>query len=611
MTATTSVSRLKRAGGRYDLIAPLLVPLAAASLAFVLDDFNLSTVSLWVIYGLLALSLDLVWGHAGIFSFGQTSFFGVAGYTYGAIGINLIRVTGESAMALLGAVLVAALLAALLGYFMFYGRVSDVYLAIITLAVTLVLLSFFGSTAGSQYGIGSAQLGGYNGMVGIPPLTLGLPRLFAVALGVRQTYVFVVLVAGAIYLLLMVLRRAPTGRILAAVREDELRTELLGYDTRWYKLLAFTIGGAIAGLAGAAYAAWGLFINPAVFDLPQAAVVVIWVLVGGRGTLAGAFLGAALVQGLSTWLGGITAQTPLVLGLLLILMVLLFPNGLVPLVGSVWRRLVERRVRGTAHDLTVPAPVPETPPMAHTGGEACEPVLETHNISVSFGGLTAVDRVTTQFKPGLYSLIGPNGAGKSTFFNLLVGRYRPTAGAIVYQGRDITRLTTHRRAQHGIGIKLQVPSTFLRLSVEENAWLAAYARCRDTRRATERARQALYEVGLLGRANDLPIHLSHGEQQWLEIGMVVASDPQVILLDEPTAGMTREETVRTAHLVTALARRALVLVVEHNMDFVRQLGAPVTVMHQGRIFKQGSLEEIQRDDDVLNIYLGRQVDAVR
>ena len=130
-------------------------------------------------------------------------------------------------------------------------------------------------------------------------------------------------------------------------------------------------------------------------------------------------------------------------------------------------------------------------------------------------------------------------------------------------------------------------------------------------RATERARLALHEVGLLGRANDLATHLSHGEQQWLEIGMIVASDLQVILLDEPTAGMTREETVRTAHLVTALARRALVLVVEHNMDFVRQLGAPVTVMHQGRIFKQGSLEEIQRDEDVLNIYLGRQVNAVR
>jgi branched-chain amino acid transport system permease protein len=605
----TSVPRLTRARRRYELIAALLVPLAAASLAFVLDDFTLSTVSLWVIYGLLALSLDLVWGHAGIFSFGQTAFFGVAGYTYGAIAINVIRVTGESATALLGAVLMAALLAALLGYFMFYGRVSDVYLAIITLAVTLVLLSFFGSTAGSQYGIGSAQLGGYNGMVGIPPLTLGLPWLFAVALGVRQTYVFVVLMAGTIYLLLLVLRRAPTGRILAAVRENELRTELLGYDTCWYKLLAFTIGGAIAGLAGAAYAAWGLFINPAVFDLPQAAVVVIWVLVGGRGTLAGAFLGAALVEGLSTWLGGITSQTPLVLGLLLILMVLLFPNGLVPLVGSVWRRLVERRAARAALDLTVPAP--ETPPVARTGGEACEPVLETHDIGISFGGLTAVDRVSAQFTQGLYSLIGPNGAGKSTFFNLLVGRFRPTAGTVVYQGRDITGLETHHRAQHGIGIKLQVPSAFLHLSVEENAWLAAYARCRDTGRATERARQALHEVGLLHRAHDLASHLSHGEQQWLEIGMVVASDPQVILLDEPTAGMTREETVRTAHLVTALARRALVLVVEHNMDFVRQLGAPVTVMHQGRIFKQGALEEIQRDDDVLHIYLGRQVDAVR
>ena len=285
--------RLRGGRGRDGPVAPLVVTLGAAILVFILDDFTLSVVSLWVIYGLLALSLDLVWGRVGIVSFGQTAFFGVAGYTYGVIAINLSGASGESTTALVGAVLAGALLAALLGYFMFYGRVGDVYLGIITLAVTLVLLAFSGSTAGAQYAIGAAQLGGYNGMAGIPPLTLGLPWLFAVPLGIRETYAFVVLVAGAVYILLAALLRAPLGRILTAVRENDVRTELLGYDTRRYKLLAFTIGGAIAGLAGATYAASNLFISPAVFSLSQGVLVVIWVLVGGRSTLAGAFLPAS------------------------------------------------------------------------------------------------------------------------------------------------------------------------------------------------------------------------------------------------------------------------------------------------------------------------------
>ena len=167
----------------------------------------------------------------------------------------------------------------------------------------------------------------------------------------------------------------------------------------------------------------------------------------------------------------------------------------------------------------------------------------------------------------------------------------------------------HERARRGIGIKLQVPSVYGRLSVEENVWLAAYVCFRRTKPATVRAREVLAEVGLQARAGDLAAHLSHGEQQWLEIGMVLATEPALILLDEPTAGMTHEERARTVDLVTALASRTTVVVVEHDMEFVRQLRAPVTVLHQGRIFRQGSLDELRRDEAVLDIYLGRRAHA--
>jgi branched-chain amino acid transport system permease protein len=595
---------------------PIAVTLAALSLAWIQADFRLVRSSLWVIYGLLALSLDLIWGRVGIFSFGQTAFFGVAGYGYGAIAINLMARTGESTTALLGAVVVAALFAALLGYFMFYGRVSDVYLAIITLAVTLVLLTFFASTAGPDYAIGEARLGGYNGMVGVPPVTLGVPGLLARPLSIRETYMFLVLLAGAVYFGLTLLLRAPFGRILRAVRDNELRTELLGYDARWYKLLAFVLGGAIAGLAGANYAAWGYFINPAVFSLQQAALVVIWVLVGGRGTLIGAFLGVVTVEWLASELGSRTAQTPLFLGLLLILVVLVLPGGIASLAPWGWRRLVVAgRMAAGDGVLIASSARPSTPaaddsrlPTSPDGGvgSPAGADLATDRVSIAFGGLKAVDDVTLRFDAGLHCLIGPNGAGKSTLFNLLVGRYRPSTGRVTLRGQDITRLEPFQRAERGIGIKLQVPSLYPQLSVDENVWLAAYARDRDARRAGERVAAVLERVGLSGRAAEPAGSLSHGEQQWLEIGMVLAGRPAVFLLDEPTAGMTREETARTAELVAGLAREATVVVVEHDMEFVRRLGAPVTLLHQGRVFRRGSLDNLREDADVLNIYLGRR-----
>src|SRR2546422_776651 len=289
----------------------------------------------------VALSLDFVWGRAGIFSFGQTAFFGVAAYAYGVIGINLSPNTGETVTALVGAVVAAAALAAALGYFMFYGKVGDVYVAIITLAVTLVLLQVMTSTAGPQYHIGKAQLGGYNGMTNIPSMEFGYPGHPGDQMSQPDTYNFVVLLAGVAFFFVRVLLRSGFGRVITAIRENELRTELLGYDVRRAKVIVFTVGGAVAGLAGGAYAGWGNFMNPAPFSLPAAALIVIYVLVGGKGTLVGAFIGTVAVEWLSTALRGILpSSTTLVVGAILIGVVLLVPGGLTPLIGHLVSRIV-------------------------------------------------------------------------------------------------------------------------------------------------------------------------------------------------------------------------------------------------------------------------------
>lgn len=591
-------------------LAPVVVGAMIVLLAYMLGSstpFRANQLTLWVVLGMLALSLTLVWGKGGIFSFGQGALFGIGAYTYSIVAINFLDVTNETVTAVVAAALAAAVVAAFLGYFMFYGNVSDVYVAIITLATALVLLTFMGATAGPQWRVGNAALGGYNGMAGVPSLTVGWPGGSPHVLTVNQTLAATLVTAFLLFLAVRYLLQRPFGRILAGLRDNEERTQLLGFDTRGYKLAVFTVGGAIAGMAGAGYAAWGLFINPAVFGLQQAALVVIWVLVGGRESLAGAFVGVVLVQGLSARLGaGAGSWTPIVLGGVLILIVLLLPAGLVPTVRRGLRRLAPA-LHPPPRDL--PRAKRDAGLIASAPGGDVGP-LGTDHITKVFGGLVAVNDVTLQFpQRGVHSLIGPNGAGKSTYFSLLAGRHRATSGTVYFGDQDITRKHPHQRARMGLGIKLQVPSVYTGLAVAENLWLAAYASQRNVAGADQRASDLLRWLRLTDYMWSEAGTLAHGQQQRLEIGLVLARRPAVVLLDEPTAGMTREETSETAALVRELGEHAAVIVVEHDMTFVRQLESPATLLHQGSVFVTGTLDELRSDDRVLDIYLGRKTHA--
>jgi branched-chain amino acid transport system permease protein len=584
---------------------------AMLTLAVLLPDYQLDNLSLWLIAGLLALSLDFIWGYGGILSFGQTAFYGVAGYAFGVIGVNWESYVGTSIVLLAGSALVGAIFAATLGYFLFYSRIGEVQVAIITYAVTLVLLTV---ATGLQKTIGAAIIGGENGMTNIPSLQIGGRDI-----GSQGTYLVVILIGLGVFLILQALVRAPFGRIVIGMRVNELRTELLGYDVRLYRLIVFTIGGVIAGLAGGLFAAWGNFINTDVFSPTNAALVVIWVLVGGRGTMVGAFLGAFLVQALTYNLGGGAGagQATLILGIILILIVIFARGGIISLALFAWscvrgrfglrRRTEEAETAGEPprESLRLVEYESDSPSETRTSDEGM--ILETEDVSKRFGGLQAVKDVSLGFEDRrVFCLIGPNGAGKSTYFNMLVGRYRPDSGTIFYRGQNITRWEPARRVRAGIGIKLQVASIFGDLPVRENVWLAAYSRARSSREASRICDSTLQDIGLTHRAQELAQNLAHGEQQWLEIGMVLALAPDLILLDEPTAGMTREETERTANLIQQLAQHATVIVVEHDMDFVRKLAAPTIVFHQGQVFAQGSIEELRQNQRILDIYLGRR-----
>jgi len=288
----------------------------------------------YLLYGFLALSLCFIWGYCGVLSFGQVAFFGLAGYTFGVVTLNFGAASTVPAIG--AAVVVATLVAFGLGYFMFYGGVRDVYVTIITLAFTLVLFTFMAQTAGSEWAIGEALLGGFNGMPGIPNITVG-----GTALTGEAFYYLVAALLLLTYLGLRVLVNSRYGRIMVAVREDEDRAEMLGYNTGLVKLLVFTFGGTLAGVGGALFASWGNYVDPSVFELSFAALPVVWVSVGGRESLVGAIAATFGIERLSQYLAATGSEWALVIiGGLLLFVIMFMPDGVVPQVDGYTRAAV-------------------------------------------------------------------------------------------------------------------------------------------------------------------------------------------------------------------------------------------------------------------------------
>lgn len=233
-------------------------------------------------------------------------------------------------------------------------------------------------------------------------------------------------------------------------------------------------------------------------------------------------------------------------------------------------------------------------------------ILETSQLSKRFGGLQAIDNLNLVIEAGeLRCLIGPNGAGKSTLFKLIMGVYPPSEGAVLFNNENINRLHSHRRVKQGLSIKFQAPGIFTDLAVRQNLHIALQSHRQQDELYAEIER-LLTLLDLAAQADQPAATLSHGQQQWLEIGMALGPGPQVLLLDEPTAGMSPEETIKTGELVKRLnADGMAIVVIEHDMAFVRQIANRVTVLHYGSVFAEGPLDDIIANDDVARIYLGK------
>jgi len=316
-----------------------LVLLAACAYPMFADSYDVGNNVYFFNWLFMAMGLSLIWGYGGSLSFGQTAFFGIAGYSYGVLTINLGDAYGLTLISLLLAVGISALAAAILGYFLFFGRISGVFLGIVTLSVTLVLERFMAQTAAPFWAIGKARLNGFNGMGAMPSLTIPWPGGSIVLYPDVTLYYVTLGLLALCYLGLRILVNSRFGNVIVAIRENPLRAEMLGYDVRKYQLGTFVIGSALAGLSGVLYTSWGNYITPASMGMTAASLPIVWVAVGGRTDLTTTLVGSlgVLIVFQSLTIYG-SQYALVVMGVLLVVTVLVAPRGVVIALISLFSR---------------------------------------------------------------------------------------------------------------------------------------------------------------------------------------------------------------------------------------------------------------------------------
>lgn len=337
--------------------------------------------------------------------------------------------------------------------------------------------------------------------------------------------------------------------------------------------------------------------------------MVIWVAVGGRGTLIGAIVGTLLVNYARTFLSEQFAEIWLFFqGALFLIVVTVLPDGIVGWLRSQNISLFNRRQQIATYPT-----LEEDAQVQHER----ENIVETENVTVSFDGFKALNQLNFSMDVGeLRVVIGPNGAGKTTFLDVITGKVQPTVGRVLFKGKNLRSLPEHKIARLGIGRKFQTPRIYLNLTPRENLEITSnpnknvFSTLFGRSNAIEKnnIKGLLETIGLTPKADIRAGLLSHGEKQRLEIGMLVAQSPDLLLVDEPVAGLTDEETYNIGELLLALAQSHSILVIEHDMEFVRQIAQKVTVLHEGSVLCEGNFEEIQNDSRVIEVYLGKQKD---
>ena len=551
-------------------------------------EYGAYQLGLYFLYALAAMGVGLAWGQAGILPLGQGMFAALGAYlaAYGLFGF------GASPLAYL-TIPVTCVVVALLGFVLaavvFRGR-SDQgpSFSLITLALTLA--AFQVATTWTSV------TGGFNGLRNIPSLPgldgfLDLYYLIAVVLGLG--------IAAVDYLV-----RAPIGTLWRAVADNERRLAFLGYDVAVLKAAAFAVACGLAGLAGALYAPQQNLVTPDLAGFAFSGDLVIFAAAGGRATVLGPAIGAVVVGVLSAELRDRFPWWEIVVALFFIAVVLRLPGGLMTLFAPL------RRLRLARSPSPVPSRAPDKP-------RVDAPLLVAfEEVCVRMGDVTILDGLSLRTGDEVVlCVIGPNGAGKTSALNVLTGALPMRSGRIVIDGFEVPRPQPAAVARSGVGRKFQTPSVFPKLTIDENLAIALWA---GRWRGLDLLRPSLFgwttpvldemrrRFGFLKSGGKPASDLSHGERQILELTMALITEPRLLLLDEPCAGLSHDETAGVIDAI-AWARQTLklrIIIIEHDMELVRRLADRVVVLHQGRFLADGSVEDVQANPQVRAVYVG-------
>jgi branched-chain amino acid transport system permease protein len=554
-----------------------------------------------LIYGLATMGLNILFGFTGGLSFGQAAYFGIG--AYGA-GLTLKYISPSTPLAILVGTLAGGLAAAILGPLVMRRR--GIYFAMITIAIGQ--LFYFVAVRWNTV------TGGEDGLAGFERQPIHFGR-FTLALNQTHFYYLVLLCFTIGVILMRALLRSPLGHTWVAIRENRRRMEFLGVRTDLYVWAAFAIAGLVTALAGTLNALLFNFTSPQDLHWILSGDFVMMIVLGGMRNFWGPLLGTAIFVVAQDYLSSITGNWMTFIGLIFVGIVLLFPKGLLGMVG-----------RGKASD--VDTDVPERvafPPI--TGGPVPDAgvakwrqqveLLRLEHVSRHFGALHALDDVSFEMCQGeLRAVIGQNGAGKTTFFNLISGFLPASGGELWFAGENIGRRTVVRRVAGGIVRTFQITEVFPDLTVFESIRVAVEAATRvnrwpwlprSTRRALDqRVAEVLDAVDLTGKAHRVVGELAHGDQRAVEIAMALCMRPQLLLLDEPTAGMSDAETEHMVRLICRLHKEhgLSILLIEHDMDIVFEIAERITVLDHGRKIAEGLPEEISANAGVRAAYLG-------
>jgi branched-chain amino acid transport system permease protein len=641
-----------------------MVLLAVGALAFPFiggNEGNIDAAANALAFATLALGLNIVVGFAGLLDLGYAAFFAIGAYTYGIFasyqvqpewsgfwepfqwlglverlstgtGPDHVHFTVSFWLMLPVSALVAAFFGVLFGAPTL--RLKGDYLAIVTLGFGEIVPIVARNTP--------SLTNGAAGLNGVAP-----PNLFGYAFGVKSTPYYYLGLALIVLLIFISarLKASRIGRAWMAIREDEIAAEAMGIDRTRLKLLAFGVGAAFAGMTGTFYVAKLQTATPEMFQFPVSVMLLVMIVFGGIGSIPGVVLGAMILQLLQSWFlqdltqwvhafGDLTGSAflqqldlvqsiELIFGIILVLMMLYRREGLIPAHRAVTALSQAEQTALPSRGGFIGA---FAPTRKHV--DRAKALLEIKGLAKAFGGIRAVDGLDLTVMPGrIVAVIGPNGSGKTTFFNLVTGLARPDAGRVLLAGEDVTGLAPHVIVERGIARTFQNLRLFANMTVTENVLVGTHVRTatgalgavirspgvkREEAAARERAARVLGIFGnrLLPRAAHLARTLSYANRRRLEIARALVSEPTLLLLDEPTAGMNPTETLELTDQIRSLRDAGItILLIEHKLGVVNEIADHVIVLDHGEKIAEGRPEEVHRNEEVLRAYLGRKVAA--